>query len=230
VAFRILCKENSLGKEKDSYFASIPDGMRTLLLPGLFPDSNDHVMNMAAEHWIFALLFVMFIVVAAITIMNMLVGVLVEVVSVVAAVEKESLNGQYVRGELQHLMETQLDADGSGTLSMKEVELLIMNEHAAKVIQQVGVDVLGLVDIAEFHLFNQKEEITFSEFLELVLQLRGSQSVCVRDVVNLRKYMQDELIRVEGNILDAVASGGAAASSMKRLPRSSTFISESLEH
>merc|ERR1740121_1512378 len=46
VCFRILCKENPLGA---TVFASIPDGMRFLLLPGLLPDSESHVMDMANE-------------------------------------------------------------------------------------------------------------------------------------------------------------------------------------
>merc|ERR1719469_1513316 len=79
VAFRILCKSNSLGAE-DSYFSSIPTGMKSLLLPGMLPDSTDHVNAMAEEHFVFAFLFMAFIVVASITIMNMLVGVLCEVV------------------------------------------------------------------------------------------------------------------------------------------------------
>merc|ERR1719210_2941213 len=36
VAFRILCRENALGVK---YFSSIGQGMSTLLLPGLLPDS-----------------------------------------------------------------------------------------------------------------------------------------------------------------------------------------------
>merc|ERR550532_3695615 len=126
---------------------------------------------------IYAIIFMLFVVIASVTIMNMLVGVLVEVVSVVAVVEKEQLNANYVRQELKHLVETQLDNDANGTLSKFEVEALLMNPLAAQVIQRVGVDVPGLVEIAEFHLFNDKDEITFADFLELVLQLRGSQEV-----------------------------------------------------
>merc|ERR1719330_1159753 len=126
VAFRILCKENSLG---DSYFTSVPAGMAALLLPGMLPDSQSHVENMAKEHFMFAVLFMVFIVIASITIMNMLVGVLVEVVSVVAVMEKEQLNAQYVKAELKYVFETELDTDSSGTLSKAEVEKLLLNER-----------------------------------------------------------------------------------------------------
>merc|ERR1740121_1371353 len=85
-------------------------------------------------------------------------------------------------------------------LSKEEVASILTNVKAAKVIDHVGVDVVGLVEIADFHLFNEKEEISFTEFLELVLQLRGGQSVTVRDIVNLRRCFMEEMTKVEDHI------------------------------
>lgn len=201
VAFKILSTGTAL---ETTPFRNIPNGMAYVLLAGMLPDNQAGVELMAQEGMGFAVLFMVFIILASITIMNMLVGVLVEVVGVVSKVEKEQLNSQYVKDELKWVFETQLDTDSSGTLCRDEIGLLLQNEKAVKVINRVGVDVNGLVEIAEFHLFNGKDEISFTDLLQLVLQLRGSQEVCVRDVVNLRKFVKEELDKAKTEIVEAV--------------------------
>jgi len=224
VAFKILVGSNKDPESIGSiYFSSIPKGMSTLLLPGMLPDNQEHVETMAAEHFIYAVMFMAFIVLASITIMNMLVGVLVEVVSVVATFEKEQLTANYVKLELKTLVDKHLDADGNGTLSKAEIEGLLMNRQAAQVIQRVGVDVAGLVEIAEFHLFNDKDEIRFEDFLELVLQLRGNQDLCVRDLVNLRKFILEELGKMEQHITHTVGVMNLEAKAEEALARQTCF-------
>merc|ERR1712012_525174 len=83
-------------------------------------------------------------------------------------------------------------------------ETLLLLPEACKVMDEVGVDVPGLAEIAEFHLFDQKEDIKFTEFLELALQLRGSNVVCVRDLVNLRKFICEEIGQVEDRLMHAL--------------------------
>merc|ERR1712039_591233 len=72
---------------------------------------------------------------------------------------------------------------------------ILRNREATKALQEVGVDVVGLVDFVDF-IFggeNSEEEgttLTFSDFMEVVLQLRGSNTATVKDVVDLRKFIQ----------------------------------------
>jgi len=202
VGLKILCKGTNLG-QIDADYHSVPGSMATLLLRGLLPDPAEHVYSMGKESFWFALIFMVFLIFAAITIMNMLVGVLVEVVSTIATVEREACRASYVKTKLKKLMET-LDTDKNGELSKQEVDQLIGIPEAARVMRDVGVDVIGLFDLVEFHFFdNDKEEISYSEFTELVLQLRGTNTVCVRDVVNLRKFIREEF----AEFLEAVQSG-----------------------
>ena len=44
--------------------------------------------------------------------------------------------------------------------------------------QNVGVDVVGMVEFSDF-IFKDRE-LTFAEFVELVLQLRGSNQATVK--------------------------------------------------
>merc|ERR1719330_1244421 len=87
---------------------------------------------------------------------------------------------------------------------------------------EVGVDVPGLTEIAEFHLFDQEEEISFSTFLELVLQLRGSNTVCVRDIVNLRKFIIEEMANSEDRIMQNMHRNGRSRGNLRGLSQAST--------
>lgn len=194
--------------------------MITLLLPGLLPDNADTVYDMGRENMLYAVVLMIFIVVAAITLMNMLIGVLVEGVSTVAAVEKEGLNLSYVKEQMQRLFLRGEKATNC-ELSMVDLERTLNTRQAKRVFASVGVDVQGLLDVAAFHLFRTKDTVTFPDFLELVLQLRGTNSATVRDVVNLRKFIAEEVWKSEERMMEAIsqrhpsaqiAKGGAVPS------------------
>merc|ERR1719321_599725 len=131
------------------------------------------ILDMGAQHILLAVLILVFILLASLTVMNMLVGVLVEVVSVVSAVEKEELNVAYVKDWLKTLIEacSSIDVDGDMKISANEFTGLLLMPAAASAIQDVGVDPVGLVDFAEF-IFRDQEEITFGDFIDIILQFR----------------------------------------------------------
>lgn len=208
VAFRIVTRNSPVGLK---YFPDLKTSMLTLLLPGLLPDNADTVFDIGRNNLGYGIFFMAFILVAAITVMNMLIGVLVESVSAVASVEKESLNLEYVKSELSTLMQ-KIDKDEDQQLSRMEIASILGMPDAMKIISKVGVDVDGLIDVADFHLFDKKDQIAFSEFLELVLQLRGTNNTTVRDIVDLRKFVLEELLVVEERVVAAVS--GQSVSSL----------------
>merc|ERR1719310_1466953 len=121
--------------------------MNSLLLDGTLPDQAQIINDVGEEGWVYRFLVLFYILLASLTVMNMLVGVLCEVVSVVSSVEKESLLVNYVKGTLLHMLQTSgLDADGDHLIAKHEFEALLENPIAAKALSEVGVDVIGLVD------------------------------------------------------------------------------------
>merc|ERR1712039_816160 len=56
--------------------------------------------------------------------------------------------------------------------------------------QEVGVDVVGLVEYSGF-IFKDSE-MSFTDFVELILQLRGTNQATVKDIVDLRKQVMQE--------------------------------------
>merc|ERR1712039_209535 len=123
------------------------------------------VRDCAAEGPGFAILILLFILIATLTVMNMLVGVLVEVVGVVSAVEKEQLTVSYVKMRMVDML-SHWDRNSSKVgapdandvrISKAEFERLLSRPEAARVIQEVGVDVIGLVDSADY-IFAESED------------------------------------------------------------------------
>jgi len=153
------------------------------------------------DRWYAAILFFGFIILAGITVMNMLVGVLVEVVSVVASTEKEALTLGFVKSKLDAILTmTGVDHDGNGCISKVEFLQIMDNHTATTALREVGVDVVGLIDFVDF-IFDAdddgSQELTSAEFMELVVQFRGTNMATVKDIVDLRKFMRTQLEKMQ---------------------------------
>jgi hypothetical protein len=201
IVFRQITDDTALG---EALFPSVPDAMRSLLLDGVLPDQASIVNQCLDDSWILGILILLFVLLATLTVMNMLVGVLCEVVSVVSSVEKEELTVNYVKMRLMTLFRG-ADADNSMTINREEFSnLLTGKKEAALIIREIGVDVVGLVDFADF-IFDEQEELSFGTFMELVLSLRGSNTSTVKDIIDLRKFIltnfKTELSKVKKTIL-----------------------------
>merc|ERR1711865_713055 len=114
--------------------------MYTLLVYGVLLDSVGVLTRALSSEKVLSLMFLAFILIAALTVMNMLVGVLCEVVSAVAATEQEEMLVNYVNAKLSEVMAL-LDSDGGGSISKVEFLQILENDDAIKCLSDVGVDV-----------------------------------------------------------------------------------------
>jgi hypothetical protein len=64
--------------------------------------------------------------------------------------------------------------------------------EATRALRDVGVDVVGLVDRADI-LFRDAEEISFGKFLDELMNLRGGNTAKVKDILDLRKTLTQEI-------------------------------------
>jgi hypothetical protein len=186
VGFTQLTKDTDIGF---TYFSTVLNSMNTLFLQGTLPDHAAIVNDLGKEGLGYRFVILCYILLAGLVIMNMLVGVLVEVVSVVASVEKEALLVTYVRTRLQEFLKEE------GNVSKIEFNAVLQNPNAARALQEVHVDVVGLVDL-EDHIFAGQDEVSFADMMDAVLQLRGTNNATVKDIVDLRKRMLAEFSRL----------------------------------
>jgi len=131
----------------------------------------------------------------------MLIGVLCQVVNAVASTEKEAMTISYVKDVLHQIITTTgLDANKDGMISQDEFLSLMDNQQAVSLLDEIGVDAVGVVGFADFFFEGDHAEaisVSYDEFMKLILDLRGSNSATVRDVVDLRKYVQQQFAASE---------------------------------
>lgn len=188
VAFRQLTDDTVLGSK---HFGTVPTTMRFLLLHGTMADVAAVTLDIWNHGVFYAIMFLGFILMVTITIMNMLVGVLVGVVNTVASVEKEQLTVNFVKenllGVLRRVKDT-TNAHVQQEISREDFGKLLGLPEAIRAFKLMDVDVIGLVDLADF-IFQDGKPLPFGEFMELTMQLRGSNQATVKDIVDLRKFL-----------------------------------------
>merc|ERR1712217_450779 len=124
-------------------------------------------------------------------VLNMLIGVLCEVVSVVAQVEREDMMMKGLQQQIAKLMQT-IDTEETETVSKRRFALLMSQAETTHILHEVGVDVVALVEFGDF-IFREQEELTLGDFLATVLQFRGTNTATVKDIVDLRRFVSNEV-------------------------------------
>lgn len=195
IAFTQLTVDTQVGQ---LFFPSVPASMYTLLVFGTLADGiGTPLKELLKMHWFYAGMYLMFVLFATMTVMNMLIGVLCEVVCTVASVERETRAVAFVKSKLGDVLKN-MDEDGSGTISKEEFATVLDSEELVRALNQVGVDVEGLAELVEV-IFSDEEdigqsrELTFSELMAKVLQMRGSNKITVKDVVEFHKFVKQRM-------------------------------------
>lgn len=191
IAFKQLSRTTkTVGEE---LFPTVPQAILTLLLHGALMDQvSDVVYKIGDESPICMALFLVFTLLAALTVMNMLIGVLCEVVNAVAVAEREGMRVCAVKDTLADIVK-KLDTNEDSSISKAEFLRLVDFPDAVKALKQVGVDVVGFLEVADFFFDEGRTRMSFPDFMDVVLQLRGSNSATVKDIVDLRKFLRSEI-------------------------------------
>lgn len=196
--FGIAMKQVAGGTQAgERYFGSVFLSMYSLAMHATLLDSPSKVLNdLGQESFPSAALFFFVILLSSLLLLNMLIGVLCEVVSNVSSVEKETLAVSFIREKVMAVFEESgLDKDGDGVISKNELLRVLGNVDATQHLREAGVDVMGLVEFADIVFQSDtlgrefEKELTIADFMKLILQLRGTNTATVKDIVDLRKYM-----------------------------------------
>jgi hypothetical protein len=189
IAFTQLAVQDEV-KECDmgnTYFANVSHAMYSLLTYATFLDDLSQFTDcLRHEAWYLLILTFMFIALSSLTVMNMLIGVLCEVVSAVAERERDDLRTENLTANMQKIID-ELDDNRNNQISYKEFTNIIQKPEAITALHDVGVDPVSIVDFAELFFFEDGQgiELTFESFMEVVLDLRESNSATVKDMLNL---------------------------------------------
>ena len=165
--------------------------MFTLFIAGTL---LDNVTSLIWEFWednpwmLVAML--MFILTASFTILNMLIGVLCEVVTTVKIREQEKTMIRDTQDRLKNIFLLG-DIDGSGTISHDEFEAMSEYKEVLDALGEIGIEPKDFCAIAAV-LFEDETDpaksksLSFPDFVKQVVSLRPEKNASVMDVADLR--------------------------------------------
>jgi len=205
----------------DSYFSSMAASMHSLMIHGVMLDAlTDIVADMEAEpdayHLLFAFYF--FMLLGSLTVMNMLIGVLYDVVCAVATVEQEELAITYAKEQLlniiqkleedklrEELKQKGMTLEESG-LTVDKTELIqnyavtkltfkeiFLQPATAPLLQEIDVNPTDLVDIVDALFIDAdgtEKTLSFGDLVECMLDQRSSNSATVKDLTKVRRFIR----------------------------------------
>ncbi|CAE7191390.1 Catsper2 [Symbiodinium pilosum] len=184
-AFAILFKQLTEGSTVGTtLFQSVPESLNTLLLPAVFGANADIINQITNGNPGLWPLIVFFMALVSVTIMYMLLGVLVDVIGAVAATEKQKIEISYIVGQLREELEKMSIVPEDMALNQQDFQNLVMEPGVVRVMQDAGVNVDVFADMLDMVWDDSSKtsgSITFTDLVNMVLNMRGSNPATVKD-------------------------------------------------
>jgi len=191
-------------KFEHGVFETVPESMNTLLLQVLCGADAQFIKELLDVSIAYYLLYLAFLLVGNLTLMNMLIGILCDVVSNVAADSKEEVLMKEVKKQVARLAAT-LDMDSDGGIDKQEFENIVKDPELTATFIDLGVDVVGLVNFATF-VYEQTDQLSYPDFELLTCQFRGKKIAEVQDIMDMRRYVTMELLSLESRLRTNIES------------------------
>merc|ERR1719313_111247 len=208
------------------YWGTLFSSMFTLILAGTLLDDitpTRMLIDDPVYYYMVPLIFV-YILASNFTMLNMLIGVLCEVVSCTKQGEEERAVLDLVREKIEGVMD-KVDKDGSGMISKKEFDTMIEGPDAdivKEALEEIDVESKHLLALSdslfeldddeveqlkrenpgktEQEIREEGKELSFSEFLKTLCHLRPENNASVMDVAEVRKMMRRALRKTEQKV------------------------------
>jgi hypothetical protein len=190
IAFTILAYGS--GDLEETYFDNVLLSMYSLLIYGTYLDNLASIFDdtRLAEDgdfaWQLLPLLAVFVSINALTVMNMLIGVLCDVVTDTAKTEKEEKDRDLVQTKMADVAR-RLDNDFNEKISYQEFSQIIENKEALEIMVEIGVDPCKCAEFAELFFIEDGKlcELPFDKFMNMVLQLRDENEATKKDTIKL---------------------------------------------
>ena len=130
-------------------FSSVKKSAHTLFFTACLLDDTKKMSDMIAEESaLFSLGYITFIFLSAFTILNMLVGVLVDVINRMSKAEKLRVNIEFVRATIVKVLR-EIDRKGEGKLTRLEFDKLVSSPQVRVALAKLEVDLDTLISLAD---------------------------------------------------------------------------------
>eukprot|EP00930_Biecheleria_cincta_P095208 TRINITY_DN87209_c0_g1_i1.p1 TRINITY_DN87209_c0_g1~~TRINITY_DN87209_c0_g1_i1.p1 ORF type:complete len:625 (-),score=87.02 TRINITY_DN87209_c0_g1_i1:279-2153(-) len=200
--------------DPDRHWGTVLGVMRMLLFDGtLMVDPAGFVRALfSIENNLLAsglvLLLMTYIFLTNITIMNMLIGIICEVVSASKQEDEESRAIDFMRATLRGML-VALDQDGNGTVAKDELRMLMEIDSAVKVLKELRVNPTTLLMLVDdlFEGKGQGWELARKDLMEYIIHIRGSRHVTMQDFVEVRCDIRQKMSEMQSELecrMDAI--------------------------
>lgn len=184
-AFAIILQQLTEGTSIGTlYFSTVPESINTLLLPAVFGANAEVINSITLENPGLWPIMVFFMALVSVTIMYMLLGVLVDVIGAVASTEKQKIEITYIVGQLREELEKMHIVPEDMALTKSDFEKMVLEPGIVRVMHESGVnvDVLAeMLDLVWEDASKTAQKMNFSELVNMVLGMRGSNPATVKD-------------------------------------------------
>jgi len=171
ILLMLLLRDDSLTSE---YFSTLGLCMWTLLIQGMVWDSTGKMLGFLmrgkVETSLAIIVFFLFVLLTTITVLNLLVGVLVDVVSTVAHSEKEELETNIMKEKI--LYELKQFDDGDGLITEEELNEVMVDPLSVMALERIGVDVSFLQYLQVMTYENPDAQVPMHDILDQMLTCR----------------------------------------------------------
>merc|ERR1719491_993035 len=99
---------------------------------------------------------------------------------------------QFVMNKLGGILH-RLSFDDDHGITKKEFIMMLHDAEATDALQEVGVDAIGLVDFVDIifaPVDGEESQLSFHNFMEIILQFRGSNTATVKDLVESQRSIR----------------------------------------
>jgi len=189
LVFQQLTQNTQVGEK---HFGSLWQAFYTLMIVTLLPDNAPLMTELLGEAWLLALLFLIFVFVGALTIMNMLLGVLCDVVRDVAATDKERCELELMTKKIQQILKT-VNRDENGFVTKALFWEILADVQTVRCLKHLGVDIVALSEDAD-SVFEYAQDVKLSvdDFVERLGRFRSNHTATNRSLAGLRKMVRSQ--------------------------------------
>lgn len=180
-------------------FFGIPKSMFYLIMAGTFLDNiADVVVYLRDENILMLFVFLFYVLLSCLTILNMLIGVLCEVVSSVSANELEKALVLDTQRQLLHVYEQSCREDGD-KISEDDFKKMGANPVVEIALGQIGVQPKHFNALSTSLFLDEARpgevrELDFEDFVSRVVRLRPEKNASVMDVADLRFCLRSDVV------------------------------------
>lgn len=173
-------------------FMTIPRSMWTLLMDVTLMDNTGDVLSkllfVSKPNCVTACCcFLFFILLSAITVMNMLIGVLCEVVSKVAQAEKDDAAVRVAKETI--LIDIKKFDNGDGLITKSELGHVFADPQSWKVLKGLNIDRLFFLELQQMLFPEEDSSVPIKVIMELLLMCRGDLPVTVQHMASAQALL-----------------------------------------